>query len=289
MSIALHIIRMPLASIAAIALSGAAAAQTVAGPPPGAAPPPERHSLTIGIGGGIGPDYEGSNETSFQPGGVVQGQVDGFDFQVRGTNLYVDLLRDAPRARTALTLGPVVQVRLERTGKIRDPRVAALGDRKTAVELGAYAGVSQRGVLNRYDSVNVELAFLHDVAGAHRSFLLTPSVSYSTPLSRRTFARAIVSADYVGEGYGRTYFDVTPAGAAASGLAPYTVSGSGFKSAGLTGLVVQDLGGDGRKGLGLFALAGYKRMLGQYADSPIVRDAGSANQGFAVAGLTYSF
>ena len=67
------------------------------------------------------------------------------------------------------------------------------------------------------------------------------------------------------------------------------MSGSGFKSAGLTGLVVQDLGGDGRKGLGLFALAGYKRMLGQYADSPIVRDAGSANQGFAVAGLTYSF
>lgn len=67
------------------------------------------------------------------------------------------------------------------------------------------------------------------------------------------------------------------------------MSGSGFKSAGLTGLVVQDLGGDGRKGLGLFALAGYKRLLGQYADSPIVRDAGSANQGFAVAGLTYSF
>ena len=53
--------------------------------------------------------------------------------------------------------------------------------------------------------------------------------------------------------------------------------------------MVQDLGGDGRKGLGLFALAGYKRLLGQYADSPIVRDAGSANQGFAVAGLTYSF
>ena len=54
-------------------------------------------------------------------------------------------------------------------------------------------------------------------------------------------------------------------------------------------VMLQDLSGDGRKGLGLFALAGYKRLLGQYADSPIVRDAGSANQGFAVAGLTYSF
>ncbi len=289
MSATLQFVRAPLALIAAVALPSLAAAQTVAGPPEGAAPPPDRNSLTIGFGGGIGPDYEGSNESAFQPGGVMQGQIDGFDFQVRGTNLYVDLLRDAPRTRTVLTFGPVVQVRLERTGKIRDPRVAALGDRKTAVELGAYAGISQRGVLNRYDSVNVELAILHDVAGAHRSFILTPSLSYSTPLSRRTFARAIVSADYVGEGYGRTYFDVTPAGAASSGLAPYATEGSGFKSAGLTGLVVQDLGGDGRKGLGLFALAGYKRLFGQYADSPIVRDAGSADQGFAVAGLTYSF
>ena len=289
MSTTLQFVRTPLALIAALALPSLAAAQTVADPPEGAAPAPDRNSLTIGIGGGFGPDYEGSNESAFQPGGVVQGQLDGFDFQMRGTNLYIDLLRDAPRARTALTFGPVVQVRLERTGKIRDPRVAALGDRKTAVELGAYAGVSQRGVLNRYDSVNVELSFLHDVAGARRSFLLTPSLSYSTPLSRRTYGRAILSADYVGEGYGRTYFDVTPAGAAASGLAPYATSGSGFKSAGLTTLLVRDLRGDPRQGIGLFALAGYKRLLGQYAASPIVRDAGSADQGFVVAGLTYSF
>lgn len=147
MTVALQSVRAPLALIAVLILPLTATAQTVAGPSQGSAPPPDRNSLIIGFGGGIGPDHEGSNETAFQPGGVVQGQLDGFDFQVRGTNLYVDLVRDAPRARTALTLGPVVQVRLERTGRIRDPRVAALGDRKTAVELGGYAGVSQRGVV----------------------------------------------------------------------------------------------------------------------------------------------
>jgi hypothetical protein len=188
MSIALHIIRMPLASIAAIALSGAAAAQTVAGPPPGAAPPPERHSLTIGIGGGIGPDYEGSNETSFQPGGVVQGQLDGFDFQVRGTNLYIDLLRDAPRARAALTFGPVVQVRLERTGRIRDPRVAALGDRKTAVEVGFTAGIGKRGVLIPPASLNFDVTFLHDVAGRTKAMSSRPHCR-STPRFRAAALR----------------------------------------------------------------------------------------------------
>lgn len=139
------------------------------------------------------------------------------------------------------------------------------------------------------DSVNVELSFVHDVAGAHGSYILSPSVSYSTPLSRRTYARLVLSADYVGEGFGQTYFDVSAAGAAASGLTAYGVKGSGFKSAGTVLLLVHDLGGDPFTGIGLFALGGYKRLLGQYADSPVVRDAGSASQGFAVAGVTYSF
>ena len=41
--------------------------------------------------------------------------------------------------------------------------------------------------------------------------------------------------------------------------------------------------------LGLFGIASYKRMLGKFADSPLVRDAGSADQAFAVAGVLYSF
>ena len=124
--------------------------------------------------------------------------MSGFDVQVRGTNIYVDLIRDAPGSDTNLTFGPVAQVRLDRTGTIRDARVAALGDRKTAVELGGYVGVGKRGVLIPPDSVNVELSFVHDVAGAHGSYILSPSVSYSTPLSRRTYARLVLSADYVG-------------------------------------------------------------------------------------------
>lgn len=283
--------RALLVLLTACAWSAPALADPADGPAvaSGAPAPGSRTSLTIGLGGGVGPDYEGSNDSSFQPGGVLQGKLDGLDFQVRGTNIYVDLVREAPGSRTNIIAGPVAQVRLDRTGSIRDARVAALGDRKVAVELGGYLGIGRRGVLIPPDSVNVELTFLHDVAGAHGSFILTPSVSYSTPLSRQAYARLALSADYVGEGYGQTYFDVSQAGAAASGLAPHTVRGSGFKSAGGVLLLVHDLGGNARKGVGLFALGGYKRLLGQYAASPVVRDAGSASQTFAVGGVTYSF
>jgi outer membrane scaffolding protein for murein synthesis (MipA/OmpV family) len=253
-------------------------------------PPEDRNSLVLGLGGGIAPEYEGADDYGFQPGGVIQGKVDGFDFQVRGPNIYVDLLRDAPESRWNLIAGPVAQVRFERNSRndIADPRVAALGTRDTAVELGGYVGIGRKGFLIPPASLTFDLAFVRDVAGAHDSFILTPGVALSSPLSQRSFARLGVTADYVGKGYGRTYFDVA-ALPNPDALPAYATRGSGLKSIGTTFLLTQDLGGDNRKGWALFGLAGYKRLLGQYARSPIVRDAGSADQFLGIAGIAYAF
>jgi outer membrane scaffolding protein for murein synthesis (MipA/OmpV family) len=250
-----------------------------------------RYSLTLGLGGGIAPEFEGSSDYGFQPGGVIQGKVDGYDFQVRGTNIFIDLIRDKPDSGWNVIAGPVAQLRFDRTSlnDIKDPRVALLGDRKTAVELGGYVGIGKKGFLIPPASLTFDLAFVHDVAGAHDSFILTPGVALSSPVSQRTFARLGISADFVGKGYGRTYFDTPAIAAPIPTLNGYATSGSGFKSIGSTLLLTHDLGGDNRKGFALFALGGYKRLLGQYADSPIVRDAGDADQFLAVAGLAYSF
>jgi outer membrane scaffolding protein for murein synthesis (MipA/OmpV family) len=242
------------------------------------------------LGGGIAPEYEGADDYGFQPGGVIQGKVDGFDFQVRGPNIYVDLLRDAPESRWNLIAGPVAQVRFERNSRndIDDPRVAALGTRDTAVELGGYVGIGRKGFLIPPASLTFDLAFVRDVAGAHDSFILTPGVALSSPLSQRSFARLGVTADYVGKGYGRTYFDVA-ALPNPDALPAYATRGSGLKSIGTTFLLTHDLGGDNRKGWALFGLTGYKRLLGQYARSPIVRDGGSADQFLGIAGIAYAF
>ena len=255
-----------------------------AGPPPGFAPR-TGDQLTIGFGLGLAPDYEGSDDYRLQPGGVVQGRVGGVDFQMRGLNLYSDLVADKPGSRTRLVLGPVVQLRPERSDEVDDLRVAALGQRKTALELGVNAGISFRGVLIPPASLTVDVTSLRDVTGAHDSYTLTPSVALASPLSARAFARIGLSADYVGKGFARTYFDVAPGGP----LAPYATDRGGWKSASVTLLYTRDLGGDPRRGLGLFTLTNYKRMLGQFAASPLVRDAGSANQAFAVGGLLYAF
>lgn len=281
----MSIARAPL-WLAAALLAAPAMAQQVApsGPPPGMGDP-AADRVTIGFGLGISPDYEGSDDYKLQPGGILQGKVSGIEFQMRGLNLYTDFVPDPKGSKTRLVLGPVVQLRLDRTGTIADPRVVQLGTRDTAVEVGLTAGIGKRGVLIPPASLNFDVTFLHDVAGAHKSYVITPALSLSSPVSQRSFARIGLSADYVGEGYARTYFDVAPGNV----LPAYATSGAGFKSIGGSLLYTHDLGGNPRTGLGLFALANYKRLLGQFADSPIVREAGSASQVFAVAGLSYGF
>lgn len=245
--------------------------------------------LTLGLGGGIAPSYDGSDDYRFQPGGVVQGSLSGFNFSMRGLNLFIDAVRDAPRAQTDLIAGPVFQIQTNRSGGIEDRQVRRLGTISATLEAGAYAGVARQGVLNRFDRVSFDLAVVHDVGGVHKSYTVTPSIGYFTPLDRKTIANLGLSARYAGSGYRRTYFDVSPAGSAASGLATYATGGAGFTQGSATLLLGRALGPDPMKGASLFLLGSYSRMLGDAARSPIVRDAGSRDQWFGVAGIAYSF
>jgi MipA family protein len=279
-------VRLFLALLSLIALHTAAFAQDADVQP--SVPVINRDRLTIGLAVAVSPSYDGSDNYRLSPGGLIQGQVAGFSFAARGTNLYVDLLREAPRSKIDLVAGPVVQLRLERNGNIRDPQVAALGKIKPALELGGYAGIGVSGLTNSFDKLQFDISYRVDVSGIHNSAITSPTISYVTPLSRRTLALLAVSADHVGRKYGQTYFDV-PTTANASGLAPYAVNGSGWKSVGGNLLLVQSLGPDVRKGWSVFAFGGYSKILGQYARSPIVRDAGSPNQFIGFAGLAYSF
>lgn len=250
---------------------------------------PDRDRITIGIGGGIAPTYDGSDDYDFQPGGIVQGSVSGFSFTMRGTNLFVDLIREPSDAPIDFVAGPVVQLQTNRSGGIKDAQVRALGKIGKTVEVGGYVGIGKRRLLNPYDTLSFDLAYVRDVGDVHKSHTLTPSVSYFTPLNAKTFALVNVSARHVGQGFGLTYFGVTPAGSAASGLAPYQVNGSGFSDGSATLLLGRALGADPRKGWSLFAIGSYSRLFGKYARSPIVADAGSRNQWFGVGGLAYSF
>jgi outer membrane protein len=254
----------------------------------------DRSSLTVGVGVASVPTYDGSDDSRMIFGPQLRGKVKDYAFFTRGPALFFDAIPNRDDSGIDFQLGPVVGVRTDRTSRkqINDSAVEALGKRDTAIEVGGYVGIGKTGIItSAYDNLSARVAVTKDVGGAHESYIVTPAIEYFTPLSIRSFAGIGVSADYVGKKFGRYYSDIDAAGALASGLPVYTRGGadSGFRrvNANLTG--GYSLSGDIRKGWVVVGMVGYSRMLGRYADSPVVAIAGSKDQFIGAIGVGYTF
>ena len=274
------------------ALALCAASPAIAQDPASTAslPAPEevfgRDTLTLALGAGIAPDYEGSDDYRFIPVAAARGQYKGISFTTRGTYLYVDVL---PRSgNVSFDAGPIVGVRLGNRRHIEDDVVEDLPRLKRAFEVGGFAGVAFHGLTNPYDSLGVRVDVLRDVGSAHESTIWSPNLEFSTPLSRTTYVGASVGAEFVGNRYADYYFGITPAGSLASGLPVYNPDG-GMKNWKLGLLVNQSLSGDLLHGFSLFGVGQYSRLVGDFADSPIVDDRGSANQWLGALGVAYTW
>jgi outer membrane scaffolding protein for murein synthesis (MipA/OmpV family) len=274
-----------LVAIGALLSAAPALAQSTDGTLPD--PNDQSDTFTIGAGAAYIPDYEGSDDYRIIPAAAIRGRVSGISFFTRATYLYVDVI---PRGsgNVEFDVGPIVGARLNRTGKIKDDFVDRLPELKTAIEVGGFAGITYHGLTNPYDALSFRLDVVKDVGNAHESTVITPTIDFGTPLSRYTYIGASLSAEWAGGGYANYYYSITPAEALASGLSPYDADG-GFKSWRLGLLANQSITGDLTHGLSLFGTGSYSHLAGDFKDSPIVDDRGSAGQWLAAVGLAYTF
>jgi len=278
--------RRLVAAAALLAVTPAQAQQ--AGDAPAPADP---DNVRIFVVGAVTPAYVGAADYTLVPAAQVRGTIDGFNFETFGTAFDVDLVRDNGRS-IDLQFGPVIGVNLDRTDHLdgkRDAPINALGKRKTAVEIGAFAGIAKTGVItSAYDQLSFTVSWQKDVAGAHGSYIITPSLEYGTPLSKRTYLDLTLSADIVGDKYAAYYFDVSPAGSRASGLPAFTAKG-GLQDVGIVLTALQSLSGDLRRGWSIVAMGGFTQLLGDAKRSPVVAIAGRSGQWTGALGLSYVF
>ncbi|GAA0338889.1 hypothetical protein GCM10009087_56710 [Sphingomonas oligophenolica] len=249
----------------------------------------DHSSLTIGVGGAYMPSYEGSNDYVLTPAVAARGKVHDFSFFTRNTQLYVNAIPSPPGPGVDFELGPIVGINFNRTSRIVDPQVRALGERKLALEAGGFIGIGKTGLITSdYDNLTVRVAYVHDVSGIYKSYVITPQIQYTTPLSRKAFVGLSASADYAGTGYATAYYDVDAAGALRSGLPVFT-GRKGWKDVTFGVIGGHALTGDLLHGLGLFFTGSYSRMENDFAASPVTRIVGSPNQWFGAIGLGYTF
>jgi outer membrane scaffolding protein for murein synthesis (MipA/OmpV family) len=249
---------------------------------------PFEDSIIIGVGAASIPRYEGSSDSTIIPAAAAHGTIGGYGFTIAGTTLSTDIIPYRNATGGKFVLGPVAHLTLNRNSnkRTRDAQIRALGEIDMAVEVGGQIGYTQTGVITSdYDVLTATVSAVYDVTGTHDSVIITPSLSYGTPLSKQVFVGLNASADYVGGKYAQTYYGVTPTQSIVSGLRPYT-PGDGIKDVAVTGLVNFSLSGDLRSGLSLFGVASYMRLLGDFGRSPVTQD---RNQMIYAAGLAYTF
>ncbi|MXP26004.1 MipA/OmpV family protein [Altererythrobacter indicus] len=248
----------------------------------------EGDHLTVGVGGIYMPSYAGSDDYKAGVIPLVRGKIRGVRINPVGGGVALDLIDDS-NSSPNFQLGPVISLRRDRVGRIKDDVVERLGDLDTALEVGPQAGITFPGVINPYDQFNISVNAQWDVLGAHKGMTISPSVSYLTPLSRGIQAGLSVSATRGDDNFMDYYYSIDSAGAANSGLSEYKAKG-GWQSVGANFIAGFDLDGDFTNGgLGVFVLGGYSRMLDDAKRSPITSVRGSADQWMGGVGLSYTF
>ncbi|RIV85757.1 MipA/OmpV family protein [Aurantiacibacter zhengii] len=248
--------------------------------------------LSVGVGVALNPSYTGSDDYVFSVLPVVQGSLGGVDINPRAGGVELDFVQD-PDEGVGLDLGIAARLRANRASQIEDEVVLQYGELDRAIEVGPSVGLNFPAVLNPYDSIGVGVDAMWDINGAHGGMTVSPSVNYSTPLSRAVFASLSFSAEWADEDFQDYYFRVDDTAFIGDGAAPlpeFEPRGGGFTSAGVNLLLGIDLDGDiTNGGFGIIALGGYSRVLGDAADTPFTDIRGSKDQFIGAVGIGYTF
>lgn len=223
------------------------------------------------------PEYEGADHHRFIP--LANGRI------AKGER-YIAVEGTAARANIVgakgFEFGPVLNIGFGRDNDVEDKAVARLSEIDDAYELGAFGAVSFSA--GRQGTFRASLQGVSDVSNTHDGLILTAGASYSTPIGKRTLFNIELMSSYVDDSYAETYFSVTPTGSAASGLSRFTAK-AGLKDVGLSVTTSYQVADN----WGIVGYAGYRRLLGDFADSPIVSRNGSADQLSGGLGIAYSF
>lgn len=236
---------------------------------------PADWSIGLGVGALYVPDYEGSDDYEFQPFPVLSLNYKDIVF-VEGPEIGVNLLNLDLGADAKLKIGPLARYRQDRDPKDNSD-LRGLGKVGISAEIGGFVRLE-------YDIWSFRLSGGKDVAGGHDGIVAEAEIGASYALTDTLSANFAATAGWADRKYMTSFFTVTPLQATRSGL-PQFRAGSGIKDAGAHLALNYSLNSHWM----ITGAGGYKKLLGDAADSPVVAIRGSDDQFFGGLFLSYRF
>ena len=243
-------------------------------------PAPEQEkewSVFLGAGGFYSPEYLGSKDYQLSPVLIGTIQKDHYYLKFTGTQLEANVL-----PFDSFYAGPVIGYGFGRKD-VSDSVVKKLPEVDEELWVGGAAGVGYNGLMLQRDSIGARIEVVHDLMGDSGT-TATFSVGYEVNATQRLAFGVDVSTTYVDKGYADAYYSVTANGASASGLAQYQAD-AGFRD------VTVDFSSRYAftESWGVGGIAGGSLVVGEAADSPIVKERGQDLSGHGGLFLWYRF
>lgn len=233
--------------------------------------PEEPRRTRVGLGLQVVPSYPGSDSVSLRPLFDISRERgdDPFEFEAPDESFGFAVLQGRGWA-----VGPALGLQGSRTGEDVGTDLPKVG---FTVEVGAFA--------HYYFTENVRArAEVRRGLGGHEGWIGTIGGDYVARDDDDWLFSIGPRLTFADDNYQRAYFSVAPEDAAASGLPAYSAD-AGLQSAGVTAGFLRQLS----PRWGLYSYAKYDRLLGDAADSPIVRQYGSRDQLSGGLAFTYTF
>lgn len=234
--------------------------------------------LIVGLGLGVNPDYEGSDDYRLVP--LWQFRADDLYAENTFVQLFATQFRSNFLPHENWRLGLSAQFQPERDDVDSDA-VDDLDNGSESLLFGVVLGyevpVAPVGL------AGVELNARQDVLNSN-GYLVTGSLNVRRPLTEQLGIAGSLSTTFASSSYMENYFGIDEDDAERSGLDEFDAD-SGFKDAGLR------LGLDYRFTAAWSAslIGQYKRLLDDAEDSPVTDDEGSANQFFTGVLVNFAF
>ena len=225
-------------------------------------------SVRLGAIGMYKPEYEGADEYDFQGFPMIDISLRDTFFlnPIKGVGAYF-------WNRNNVKLGASVGYSFGRN-EDDSSDLDGLGD----IDGGATANVLFEWAIEDF---SLSASYEKQFTGHDTGYQVHVGLGYSLRLGKKTMLKPSVKTTYSSSEYMEEYFSISAGQSTLSGLPVYDAD-AGFKSLGLQFLALHRLAGH----WGLQAMAGYKRLVGDTADSPVVKD---KNQYLLGVGLSYSF
>lgn len=220
--------------------------------------------IQIGAGAMVSPDYEGSDDYEVNPLPMVNISYKDrvfLDGPSIGANLFV---WDGPRPGDQLKIGPLLRYQM---GRDDDDNDALKG-------LGSIDGSAEVGGFISYDNgpFSAGVKAFQDVGDGHEGMIVELEGGYRHRFNDNWSMQAGISTTWADDDYTQSFFGIDAKQSFRSGYREYNAE-AGFKDIGLSLGVSYSFA----ENWNVTGMAGYSRLIGDAADSPIVDKQGSAD------------